>query len=87
MGFKLMMLSFKIYVLFCSGHRRTIARNHALLAMYTNQVDLCRTLIKDWVTKYPDVSKEEQDLILAGVLSRSGRSEEAVELLLASSQR
>ena len=55
--------------------------------MYTNQVDLCRTLIKDWVTKYPDVSKEEQDLILAGVMSRSGRSDEAVELLLASSQR
>ena len=70
-----------------TGHRRTISRNHALLAMYTNQVDLCKSLIKDWVDKYPDVSKEEQNLILAGVLSRAGKTDEAIELLLASSQR
>ncbi len=69
------------------GHRRTIARNHALLAMYTNQVDLCKTLIKDLVAKFPDVSKDDQDLILAGVLSRCGKAEEAVQLLLSSNLR
>jgi hypothetical protein len=55
--------------------------------MYTNQVDLCRSLITDLTNKFPDVSKEDKDLILAGVLSRVGKVDEAVELLLASNRR
>ena len=55
--------------------------------MYTNQVDLCKTLIKDLVAKFPDVGKDDQDLILAGVLSRSGKADEAVQLLLSSNLR
>jgi hypothetical protein len=47
-----------------SAHRRTIGRNHALLAMYTNQVDLCRQLVADWSSKFPDVTKDEQGSIL-----------------------
>ena len=39
------------------------------------------------MTKFPDVGKDDQDLILAGVLSRSGKADEAVQLLLSSNLR
>lgn len=64
-----------------SANRAAIARNNALLAMYTNQVSLCRTLVTDLADKF-GAEESEQDLIVAGVLSRSGNAEEAVELLL-----
>jgi signal recognition particle subunit SRP72 len=65
-----------------SVHRAAIARNNALLAMYTNQVDLCKSLITELAKNFDNYNQEEQDLILAGVLSRSGKVSEAVELLL-----
>jgi signal recognition particle subunit SRP72 len=64
-----------------SAHRRTIARNNALLAMYTNQVDLCRSLVKEMADKF-GIEAEDRDMIEAGVLSRAGRTREAVDILL-----
>ncbi len=64
-------------------HRASIARNNALLAMYTNQVDLCKTLIQDLADNYSQhYDQAERDLILAGVLSRSGKVTESVDLLM-----
>ena len=70
-----------------SAHRRAIARNHALLAMYTNPVELCKTLVNDWSSKFDDVTDEEKNSIVAAVLARSGKTDEAVELLLAGSNQ
>jgi signal recognition particle subunit SRP72 len=70
-----------------SVHRAAIARNNALLAMYTNQVDLCKSLITELAKNFDNYNQEEQDLILAGVLSRSGKVSEAVELLLKGKKR
>ena len=64
-----------------STNRMVIARNNALLAMYTNQVNLCMNLVKELAEKF-DIDQEEQDLIVAGVLSRSGKAAEAVQILL-----
>ncbi len=61
--------------------RRTIARNHAVLAMTTNQVDLCRTLLKELKDKF-NFDAGEADLIEAGVLSRAGKVKEAIEVIL-----
>lgn len=74
---------FQIFI----AQRRTISRNHALLAMYTNQVDLCKTLVNDLSSKFDDVSEDEKKLIVVGVLARSGKTDEAVNILLASNQR
>jgi len=63
------------------SHRMTIARNNALLAMYTNQVDLCRSLVKELADVF-GVGTEDRDLITAGVLSRAGKADEAVAILL-----
>ena len=74
---------FQIFI----AQRRTISRNNALLAMYTNQVDLCKTLVNDLSSKFDDVSEDEKKLIVVGVLARSGKTDEAVNILLASNQR
>jgi len=64
-------------------HRAAIARNNALLAMYTNQVDLCTTLINDLAGSFENhYDQDDRDLIVAGVLARSGKVKESVDLLL-----
>ena len=51
-------------------HRATIARNNALLAMYTNQVDLCKTLVTELAKNFQQhCDQDEQDLIIAGKLT------------------
>lgn len=62
-------------------NRAAIARNNVLLAMYTNQVDLTRTLLKELASKF-GLDGEDEEMILAGALSRAGKTEEAVEILL-----
>ena len=62
-------------------HRMAIARNNALLAMYTNQIDLCITLVQELAALF-NVGEEERSLITAGVLSRTGKADEAVDTLL-----
>lgn len=64
-----------------SSHQQAIARNHALLAMYTNQVNLCSQLITELGKKF-GVDDDDKSLIMAGVLSRGGRHQEAVNELL-----
>lgn len=57
--------------------RNMIARNQALLAMFTAQVDLCKQLVEQLDTSIvPD-----RNLILAGVLAKSGKFIAAVEQL------
>ena len=68
------------------SHRMVIARNNALLAMYTNQIDLCKALVKELTDAF-DVGAEERDLITAGVLSRAGKTDEAVATLLRAEKR
>ena len=52
---------------FTSVHRAAIARNNALLAMYTNQVDLCKTLINDLAGSFEKhYDQDNRDLIVAG---------------------
>eukprot|EP00096_Caligus_rogercresseyi_P000105 TRINITY_DN1028_c0_g1_i1.p1 TRINITY_DN1028_c0_g1~~TRINITY_DN1028_c0_g1_i1.p1 ORF type:complete len:657 (-),score=302.98 TRINITY_DN1028_c0_g1_i1:63-2033(-) len=70
-----------------SGQRRSIAYNSALLAMYTNQIEACRNLIQELESNYGLRSEEERDLILAGVLARSGKVEEAIQILLKPSSK
>ena len=66
-----------------SVHRAAIARNNALLAMYTNQVDLCKNLVTELETQFANhYDESNRELILAGVLSRSGKVQDAVEVLL-----
>jgi signal recognition particle subunit SRP72 len=49
-------------------HRAAIARNNALLAMYTNQVDLCKTLINDLAKEFgKNYDQDNRDLIIAGM--------------------
>ena len=69
-----------------TAHRATIARNNALLAMYTNQVELCKNLVAEVAKTFPD-SFDEQDrnLIISGVLARSGKVQESVEMLMKNS--
>ena len=51
-----------------SVHRAAIARNNALLAMYTNQVDLCKTLINDLAGSFEKhYDQDDRDLIVAGM--------------------
>ena len=57
-----------------SRQRAAIARNNALLAMFTAQVDLCKELLSALDT--PD-----KDLITAGVLTKAGKHQEAVQCL------
>ena len=64
-----------------SKHQAAIARNNALLAMYTNQVDLCKTL-SSTLREKGIVSEEDMIKINAGVLSRAGKIKDAVALLL-----
>ena len=64
-----------------SKHQSAISRNNALLAMYTNQVDLCKTL-SDTLQENGTISSEEMVKINAGVLSRAGKTKEAVKVLL-----
>jgi signal recognition particle subunit SRP72 len=54
---------------------------------YTNQVDVCKSLITELAQNFDTYNQDEQDLILAGVLSRSGKVSEAVELLLKGKKR
>jgi len=61
--------------------RAAIARNNALLAMVTAQVELCRQLVSSLSTPLPD-----QELIIAGVLSKAGKHSEAVDTLLGGGQ-
>lgn len=63
-----------------SAQRGAIARNNALLAMFTAQVDLCKELVSSLdSTTIPD-----KDLIIAGALSKAGKHSEAVSTLMAS---
>ena len=64
-----------------SKHQAAIARNNALLAMYTNQVDLCKTLASS-LHDNETITNEEMVKINACVLSRSGKTKEAVAELL-----
>ena len=64
-----------------SKHQSAIARNNALLAMYTNQVDLCKSLANA-LHENDTISNEEVIKINAGVLSRAGKTNEAVDVLL-----
>jgi len=57
-----------------SSQRSAIARNNALLAMFTAQVDLCKQLLSTLDT-------EDKDLIIAGVLTKAGKHQEAVSAL------
>ena len=57
-----------------STQRSAIARNNALLAMFTAQVDLCKQLLSALDT-------EDKDLIVAGVLTKAGKHQEAVSYL------
>ena len=64
-----------------STHLADIACNNSLLAMYTNQVDLCRHLVAELVQK-KTISEVDGKRIEAGVLARSGKVKEAVDILL-----
>ena len=64
-----------------SHHQSEIAKNNALLTMYTNQVDQCQALVKKLIDS-DALTSEEGDMILAGALSRSGKTKEAIELVL-----
>ena len=57
-----------------SAQRAAISRNNALLAMFTAQVDLCKELVSALDT-------EDKDLIIAGVLTKAGKHQEAVSCL------
>jgi len=62
-----------------SAQREAIARNNALLAMFTAQVDLCKEL----VNALDSSSVIDKDLIIAGALSKAGKHTEAVDTLMA----
>jgi len=63
-----------------STQRGAIARNNALLAMFTAQVDLCKELVSSLdSTTIPD-----KDLIIAGALAKAGKHSEAVSTLMTS---
>jgi len=63
-----------------SQQRKQIARNQALLAMFTAQVDLCKQLVDQLDSSLvPD-----KNLIMAGVLAKSGKYSEAVAELTSS---
>jgi len=61
--------------------RSEIAMNNALLTMYTNQVDHCRGLVKGLVSNGA-LTQAEGDMIIAGAFSRSGRTKDAIDLVL-----
>lgn len=42
-----------------SANRAAIARNNALLAMYTNQVDVCRQLVQELGERYGVDTRQE----------------------------
>ena len=67
--------------------RKTIARNHAVLAMTTNQVDLCRSLLKALKADFGRSRVDEEDckMIEAGVLARSGKVKEAIKAIMSGS--
>ena len=67
-------------------HQEEISKNNALLAMYTHQVNLCQDLVEELVTK-GIVQRDEGDMILAGALSRSGRTKDAINLVLANGSK
>jgi len=60
-----------------SFQRGQIARNSALLAMFTAQVDLCKQLVAELEPKPADST-----LIVAAALARAGRHGEAVKALM-----
>jgi len=60
-----------------NGQRSAIARNNALLAMFTAQVELCREL----VSALDPATIPDKDLIIAGALTKAGKHEEAVGIL------
>lgn len=60
-----------------SSQRGAIARNSALLAMFTAQVDLCKQLVSAL-----EPQPEDAELIQAAALARAGRTSEAVAVLL-----
>jgi len=62
-----------------TGQRTAIARNNALLAMFTAQVDLCKELVATL-----DTSKADKDMIIAGALTKAGKHSDAVSTLMAS---
>jgi len=64
-----------------SHHQSEIAKNNALLTMYTNQVDQCQALVRKLIDS-DALTSEEGDMILAGALSRSGKTKEAIEFVL-----
>ncbi|XP_040564730.1 signal recognition particle subunit SRP72 [Lepeophtheirus salmonis] len=68
-----------------SSQRRSIAYNSALLAMYTNQIEACKVLIEELDNNFGLKNDDEKDLILAGVLSRSGKYDEAIKILMSTS--
>eukprot|EP00092_Neocalanus_flemingeri_P002840 GFUD01003038.1.p1 GENE.GFUD01003038.1~~GFUD01003038.1.p1 ORF type:complete len:670 (+),score=255.64 GFUD01003038.1:44-2053(+) len=61
-----------------SKQRGAIARNNALLAMFTAQVDLCKEL----VSSLDSATVPDKDLIIAGALSKAGKHSEAVSTLM-----
>jgi signal recognition particle subunit SRP72 len=61
-----------------SAQRAQIARNQALLAMFTAQVDLCKQL----VDQLEEGTVPDKELIIAGVLAKAGKHESAAEILL-----
>jgi len=62
-----------------TAQRQAIARNNALLAMFTAQVDLCKEL----VSALDSTTVQDKDLIIAGALSKAGKHSEAVDTLMA----
>merc|ERR1719244_707417 len=62
-----------------SAQRTAIARNNALLAMFTAQVDLCKELVATL-----DSNKADKDMIIAGALTKAGKHSDAVSTLMAS---
>jgi len=65
-----------------SSQRAAINRNNALLAMFTAQVDLCKEL----VTSLDSSTVLDKDLIIAGALSKAGKHDEAVTILMATAK-
>jgi len=69
-----------------SMHQASISKNNALLTMYTNQVNQCQELVAALVSN-GTVSKDDGEMIMAGALSRSGRTKEAIDLVLANGKK
>ncbi|KDR23740.1 signal recognition particle subunit SRP72 [Zootermopsis nevadensis] len=63
-----------------SRQRKNIALNHCLLALYTNQGELCQQSCEKLVASYPDM-RAEVALIRATQFAKDGKTKEAAAIL------